>query len=269
MGVEGQTVVNDIFWANYAADKIYTSFERRAKSVDNLQAFIKWTFSLFTGSGLILTYFGKGDIGGQVLVILGAGFFLLMAGYYFAANCGFPITENINPNEALSIKKAYSDAIRKSDRNFNLANIVTMLGAFALALGILLQFNEGADKKKKDDEKAAILAAAKTVPHRALMLNAYLQKSGDDLLVPFITRGDKNSVVSIRISAVDSFMANKIYPAKDTELFSGSFPADTAGISMGVFPLPKKMKKRHLILTAVAGKSNSDAVTVVVKKLNP
>jgi len=259
MALNDTNVVNELFWTNYAAEKIYTTFTARAKAVENLQAFIKWTLTLFASGGLVLTFFSQAQLTGYALFFWGVGFACFVFGYYYSTYAGFPITKEMDPNDAASIAGAYGGAVKKSDNNFLLAQQWTIVGVFFIALGILVQFGTGGCKKDPPVIK-------KDTP---LQLNTYLQKDGKSSLVPFLVHAEKSSIVHIRLSVSDTLAANIFSTTNDSVLLIRSFKTDTNGIAAGVYAVPPQLKRKFIIMTAIEGRPSADSNYVFTSQKIP
>lgn len=251
MAINDKNVVNELFWVNYAAEKIYDSFATRAKAVENLQLFVKWIFSLFTAGGFVLVFFGKGEFNCTTLVLFGIGFVLLIFSYFFSTESGYPVTKKVQPNEAAAIQKAYSEALQVSDGLFRKANNTCILGVFLMGIGTLIQFSQ----TKKPPGNGPV------VKQPMIQLSAYLQGNGDEKLIPFTIKSDKNATIAVRVSTGDNFIPSEGPFQSDADaLFTRNFITDTAGICVSSFSVPKSVNKKYLFISAALTKPDKDSV---------
>jgi hypothetical protein len=112
MPVGDQNKINDAFWENLVAEKVYDSFTTRAKAVESLQTFVKWFFGLFSSGSFLLIFFGRDILDKGTLFVWALGIALLLVGAYLAAESGFPNQEDVDVEDVESIKKGYSGAVK-------------------------------------------------------------------------------------------------------------------------------------------------------------
>jgi hypothetical protein len=222
MPIDSKNVVNEVFWTNFAGEQIYDSFNARIKAVDKLQTFINWVFGLFTTSGLVFVFFGKGDIQHCALSCWGIGFALLLLGAFFALESGFPIKKKMDPNLAASVSKAFSSAIRSSGWYFRIAAYAVMTGVFMIAIGFIVQFWAG-----------------KPSAEGKWQIHGYLQKIPGGYAVPFTVHGAKNHPFEMMIHRMNDAKAGvSIFNARDNLLVDQIDTSDADGNYTGVYSVP-------------------------------
>jgi|GEM_PF-3754836 hypothetical protein len=227
MSIDSKNVVNEVFWANFAGEKIYNSFDLRIKAVDKLQNFVTWVFGLFSTSGFIVVFFTQGDIQHGALVCWGIGLALILVGSFFSQEAGFPIKEHMDPNLTSTVRKAFNDAMARSDVFFRLAVYTVMSGTFMIAFGIIVQFWEG--------------KPTPPLPGK-WQISGYVEKTSGGYLVPFSVQGKPNHEFQLLIRrASDTTSSVSIFNTQDSLLLDKTFTSDSAGNYSGVYAIPTSL----------------------------
>ncbi len=252
MAISDTNKANEDFWCNIAAESIYGSSERRAKSVDSLKTLITWAFGLFSTGGFAFTLFGNiKDFDGYALINFGIAFFLLTIAYSVANMAQYPVAETYRPSEPVAIANSFSRAVKKQMRIFNVAVGVVSLGFFFFALGLLLQF---ANVRKNASPKISVTPG--------LMLNTSVLKKGGTIYIPMTIRAGKNDSVDIKICN------NATSKQKDTIpkiLFTASLRADSNGMLYYSYSQARADSITSILVEASLRKVTFDTVALQTK----
>jgi hypothetical protein len=210
MPIADQNRADEKFWCNLAAESIYNAPERRSKSIEALKSVITWILGLFSTGGLALGLFGGvKEFSIVSLVSLGVGFAFLLIAYAKAYESGYPVAKSFSPLVSKEVAEALSETIKAQTRLFQHAVRWTSVGAFFVALGILVAF--GSMHREQPP------ATVKPWP----IVTASLQKKGDTSFVAVMVMGNKNDLYTLSL-------LGDVGKTRHS-LFYRPFLADTAG----------------------------------------
>jgi hypothetical protein len=217
MAIENKNIAADNFWLNIAAENIYASFEKRKKSVEDLNKVILWAFGVFTAGGFGLIFFKNlKDLNVISLWCFGFAYFFLVFAYLISNSAQYPIATNYNPLSVLEIQNTFEKAVIEQAKRFTLASILTFVGFGFLAFAILNAFI------------SSKFEAVKIVALPGLSLKTDIVFIGDSAFVPLAVNTKKNSQVTISI----------LYGVDRAKLlFSRPFLTDSSGKLSYTYPL--------------------------------
>jgi hypothetical protein len=220
MSIADKNMADEDFWCNLAAESIYSSADRRSKSVEALKGVITWAFGLFTTGGFFLGLFGKiNDTNPVALVSLGIGFSLLTIAYSQAYKAQYPVPETFRPLVPEDVLNAFKSAVVAQSKLFKQAVTITSAGITFIAIGILIAF--GTIKPSTPPKM--------TAPPSGLVIRTGVEKKGGLVYVPVIMMGKPNDLVDLSLINTTPISGAKD-SAKTGRLLSGlPMYADTAG----------------------------------------
>lgn len=246
MPIDGKNMLTPDFWANMAAEHIYTTAERRVTSAKTLETIILWAFGFFSVGGFALNLFGAlKEFNHWALICFGVCFFLLVLAYYYAGKSQFPDSQTFRMGDIQQIATAFSDSAKTQTRVFKTATALTGVAFFFLALGLLILFGT----VKKEEEKVVTPQAHQPV------VKTGVEKRNDSLFLPITIQWRKNEPVHISILKSDIVKVGTATSTVESRLYGGTFYADTSGhIYYSHLILPKDSVKNVVIRTLVSHK---------------
>jgi len=235
------------FWCNIAAESIYNSADRRAKAADTLKTLITWAFGLFSTGGFAVSLFGSiKEFNGCALICFGIAFFLLTIAYCVANMAQYPVAQTFNAQNPAAIAVSFSQAVKKQAHVFNIAVVISSLGFFFFALGLLLQF-------------AHVKGNATQIPTPSrLMLNTGVYLQDGKMYIPIAVKAGRNDTVNIAIyNNTPSKSGNSAVPEL---LFAAPLKADTSGMLFYSYCRSAADTLKALTVTASVQKRNQDTI---------
>lgn len=249
----------DSFWLNLTAESIYTSSDKREKSVKDLNSLILWTFGLFAaGTGGFLSIFGGiKDFDQYALISFAIAFFFLCLAYFCSNRALYPVAKTLHPADVASIKTAFTETTKKQIQRFQWASGFAAFGFFCLASGIFFQFWSLSKPKTQ-------------TPATVLSFNTKVEKRGDSTFIPVtIMERSKQSVdlSFIDNSSLDSSLNNKKI------LFNRVFLTDTTGRLYYSYHVQNDSIKTIIVKATFRHKATTDSleekstlIKVILKK---
>jgi hypothetical protein len=248
MAIADKNIANENFWCNLSAENIYSSADRRQKSVDALKAIILYAFGLFSVGGFMLNIFGAvKDFDSSALYAFGIAFFLLTVAYFLAGQAQFPAEAKYKQADPVEIAEAHNKSVRQQSRWFRGAAAVTGVAFFSLAIGILIQFATVKDKK-----------TAASPPAPDLILKTGMEKKGDTIFIPVTAQWKKNEPIHLSYIKTETVKSGNTSTYVETPFFSRTFYADTAGRLFYSLPILPKDSIKTLIVRASIQKTTAD-----------
>lgn|GEM_PF-3621789 len=226
MAINDKNIVSDQFWVNLVAEQIYSVFDRQAKAVETLQKLIMWAFSLFSGTGIVFTFYAKpAEYNPTAIVLFGVAFAVLVLAYFVATQSSFPIARGVRPNEPANIATVHSDTVKFNNRIFRFASFLTFFGFFLIAVGILVQFNP-----KKE--------APKSLPE--LQFTAKIVEKDTVVFISVTASYMKDSTIFIQIAPCNNVLDPKQKSLHQNHIFTAAYtPKDFSGQVYGSSQWPK------------------------------
>ncbi len=239
-------MVDADFWANMAAEHIYSTAGRRVVSAETLRTIILWAFGFFSVGGFALNLFGTLKNFHQLsLVCFGICFLLLVLAYYFAGQAQFPASKTFKVGSTTEIADAFSNSAKKQTNIFQIATTLTGIGFFFLAVGLLIQFGNVKEVRK--------VAALPEQP----IVKTVIKKRKDSLFVPVIIQWKKDEPVYLSIVKLEIIKAKTVNRTVETNLFDGLFYPDSLGrVFYSYSVLPKDSVKSMIVRTTVTKKTS-------------
>jgi hypothetical protein len=248
MAIEDKNIAQPEFWLNIAAESIYNSPGKRKESVDTLQKIILWAFAIFASGGFAMTVFGDvKNYNKLALCSFGIGYFLLTISYAVSNEALYPVLKTYRPNDPVDIEDKFSESVVLQTKKFKRAAMISIVGFFALAVGILIQFGN----VHKDEVKGKPVAFA---------LNAIVVRQGDSLFIPVVAGGKKGG--TIKLSFIPFRMDKKDAIIEGQSLYDGVFLADTAGLLNYSYIPPRDSTIKYITIRSIVAEKNVKDTTI-------
>ena len=233
------------FWANMAAEHIYTTAERRVTSAKTLETIILWAFGFFSVGGFALRLFGTlKEFNDWALICFGVCFFLLVLAYYYAGKSQFPDSQTFRMGDIQQIATAFSDSAKTQTSVFKTATALTGVAFFFLALGLLILFGT-----VKEEEKVVTRQLQQPV------IKTGVEKRNDSLFLPITIQWRNDEPVHLSILKSEIVKVGTATSTIESRLYGGTFYTDTSGrIYYSHLILPKDSVKNVVIRTIVSQK---------------